>query len=225
MAAKKRTKTTESDNRSEAEKRDEQRKQFVAQKKAQGVSTKEANTQFYVQTRVKEIKATGGTVDAAKRQQLRQNYASGQVKRAGFGVTPASGKPKPVTNTATKPVTNTPPKPEPKKNTNPTTSTRVQSVPDRMANPRKNQTMADRPNGRPRVQTVPDRTSLRDRAISALNAKHGVGDSKFFWSPDTRVAIGGNSNILGKHGAKAFVDRDLKNMGFQPFYNKPKKKK
>ena len=91
MAAKKRTKTTETDNRSEAEKRDEQRKQFVAQKKAQGVSAKEANTQFYVQTRVKELTAKGVKVDAAKRQELRQNYQSGNVRRAGFGVTPASG--------------------------------------------------------------------------------------------------------------------------------------
>lgn len=205
MAAKKRTKTTETDNRSEADKRDEQRKQFVVQKRAQGVSVKEANTQFYVQTRAKELAAKGVKVDAAKRKELRQNYESGNVRRAGFGVTPVTGG---KTGGGGKPA-----------------KTRVQAVPDRMANPRKNQTMADRPNGRPRIQTIPDRTSLRDRAISALNAKHGVGDSRFFWSPDTRVAIGGNSNILGKHGAKAFVDRDLKNMGFQPFYNKPKKKK
>ena len=102
MAAKKRTKTTETDNRSEADKRDEQRKQFVAQKKAQGVSTKEANTQFYVQTRVKELTAKGVKVDAAKRQELRANYESGNVKRAGFGVTPVSGG-KPASKPSSKP--------------------------------------------------------------------------------------------------------------------------
>lgn len=91
MAAKKNTKPTQTDNRSEADKRDEQRKQFVAQKKAQGVSVKEANTQFYVQTRAKELAAKGVKVDAAKRKELRQNYESGSVKRAGFGVTPATG--------------------------------------------------------------------------------------------------------------------------------------
>lgn len=123
MAAKKRTKTTETDNRSEADKREEARKQFVAQKKAQGVSVKEANTQFYVQTRAKELAAKGVTVDAAKRKQLRQNYESGNVKRAGFGVTPASGK----TGAGGKPA-----------------KTRVQAVPDRMASPRRNQTMVDR---------------------------------------------------------------------------------
>ena len=138
MAAKKRTKTTETDNRSEADKREEARKQFVAQKKAQGVSAKEANTQFYVQTRAKELAAKGVTVDAAKRKQLRQNYESGNVKRAGFGVTPVSGKP--ASKPASKPAT----KPEPKKNTNSTTSTRVQASPDRMAGPRRNQTMVDR---------------------------------------------------------------------------------
>lgn len=110
MAAKKRTKTTETDNRSEADKREEARKQFVAQKRAQGVSVKEANTQFYVQTRAKELAAKGVTVDAAKRKELRQNYESGNVKRAGFGVTPATGKTggKPASKT-TKPNTRTGP--------------------------------------------------------------------------------------------------------------------
>lgn len=135
MAAKKRTKTAETDNRSEADKREEQRKQFVAQKKAQGVSTKEANTQFYVQTRVKELTAKGVKVDAAKRQQLRANYESGNVKRAGFGVTPASGG---------------------KSGGKPAQKTRVQAVPDRMANPRRNQTMADRAKNPPRKRTGPE---------------------------------------------------------------------
>lgn len=137
MAAKKRTKTTETDNRSEADKRDEQRRQFVAQKKAQGVSAKEANTQFYVQTRAKELAAKGVKVDAAKRQELRQNYQSGNVRRAGFGVTPASsGK----TGGGRKP----------------TAKTRVQAVPDRMASSRRNQTMADRVKNPPRKRTGPE---------------------------------------------------------------------
>jgi hypothetical protein len=168
MAAKKRTTSTPPDNRSEAEKRDEQRKQFVAQKKAQGVSAKEANTQFYVQTRVKELTAKGVKVDTAKRQQLRQNYQSGQVKRAGFGVTPASGKPKPVTT----PTTTTTPKSETKKNTSgmsskPTvrtgretssyTTSRTQSVPDRMGNPA-------------RKRTGPETTSF----VSAQKKKGGI---------------------------------------------------
>lgn len=145
MAAKKRTTSTTPDNRSEAEKRDEARKQFVAQKKAQGVSVKEANTQFYVQTRVKELTAKGVTVDAAKRKELRQNYESGNVKRAGFGVTPVTGGAANKSNNNRK----TPALParmgrESTSFTGSTKPTRIQSAPDRMNGPRRNQTVPDR---------------------------------------------------------------------------------
>jgi hypothetical protein len=126
---------------------EQQRKQFVSAKVAQGVSREAAKQQFYVQTRAKELAAQGKEVTPAVRAQLRQNWQSGKVTREGFG---APKKPmtntatKPVTNTSTKPVVNNAPKPEPKKNTNATPSTRVQSSPDRMPSPRRNQTMVDR---------------------------------------------------------------------------------
>lgn len=64
---------------------DQQRKQFVAAKVAQGVSRESAKQQFYVQTRVKELKSAGKEVTPAVRAQLRQNWQAGKVKREGFG--------------------------------------------------------------------------------------------------------------------------------------------
>ena len=46
---------------------------------------KAARQKFFVQTRMKELKAKGVTVDAAKRKELRQKFQSGNVSRAGFG--------------------------------------------------------------------------------------------------------------------------------------------
>jgi len=74
---------------------EEQRKKFVAEKVAQGVSREAAKQQFYVQTRVKELKAAGKEVTPAVRAQLRQNWQTGKVKRAAFGA------PKKATTTTT----------------------------------------------------------------------------------------------------------------------------
>lgn len=83
---------------------DQQRKQFVAAKVAQGVSRDTAKQQFYVQTRVKELKAAGKEVTPAVRAQLRQNWQAGNVKRAEFGAPKKAGdnggsSPKPTVRT------------------------------------------------------------------------------------------------------------------------------
>lgn len=65
---------------------------FVKQKMAEkGISQTEARTRFYVQTRMKEMKAAGKEVNADTRKMLRQKFLSGNVKRADFGA-PAAGK-------------------------------------------------------------------------------------------------------------------------------------
>jgi hypothetical protein len=231
---------------------EQRRKQFVSAKVAQGVSREAAKQQFYVQTRAKELAAQGKEVTPAVRAQLRQNWQSGKVTREGFGAPkkaittttttkPTEPKVTTKTETSTKKVTTGATRMGPEttsymgkkpSRTGPETMAGTMS-PARKAStpapvrPRAAQVMADRPPARAKVQAVPDRLrSLYDRTLSSLEKKHGVGDSRFFWSPDNRVTVFGNPNILGKHGAKSFVERDLKNMGYTQSnpYNRKKRK-
>lgn len=65
---------------------------FVKQKMAEkGISQTEARTRFYVQTRMKEMRAAGKEVTADTRKMLRQKFLSGDVKRADFGAPARKG--------------------------------------------------------------------------------------------------------------------------------------
>ena len=72
-------------NRDMIASRKENRKAFVAQKTAEkGITKKQANQRFYVQTRIGEMKAKGKTVTPEMRKQLQQKFQSGDVSRKGF---------------------------------------------------------------------------------------------------------------------------------------------
>jgi len=61
------------------------RKAFVADKTAsKGITAKQANQRFFVQTRLAEMKAAGKTVTPEMRKQLQQKFQSGNVARKGF---------------------------------------------------------------------------------------------------------------------------------------------
>jgi len=67
-------------------KRVSDRKAFVSEKKAsKGITDKQANQRFFVQTRMAEMKAKGKTVTPEMRKQLQQKFQSGDVARKGFG--------------------------------------------------------------------------------------------------------------------------------------------
>ena len=88
------------------------RQKFVSEKVAsKGVTKKQANQRFFVQTRMAEMKANGKTVTPEMRKKLQQKFQSGDVARKGFAA-PAKKvgvvKPvvtKPVVKPATKSVT------------------------------------------------------------------------------------------------------------------------
>lgn len=62
------------------------RQKFVSEKVAsKGISAKQGNQRFYVQTRMAEMKAKGKTVTPEMRKQLQQKFQSGNVARKGFG--------------------------------------------------------------------------------------------------------------------------------------------
>lgn len=66
-------------------KRVSDRKAFVSEKKAsKGITDKQANQRFFVQTRMAEMKAKGKTVTPEMRKQLQQKFQSGNVTRKGF---------------------------------------------------------------------------------------------------------------------------------------------
>jgi len=66
-------------------KRVSDRKAFVSEKKAsKGITDKQANQRFFVQTRMAEMKAKGKTVTPEMRKQLQQKFQSGNVARKGF---------------------------------------------------------------------------------------------------------------------------------------------
>ena len=66
-------------------KRVSDRKAFVAEKKAsKGITDKQANQRFFIQTRMAEMKAKGKTVTPEMRKQLQQKFQSGNVSRKGF---------------------------------------------------------------------------------------------------------------------------------------------
>ena len=66
-------------------KRVSDRKAFVSEKKAsKGITDKQANQRFFVQTRMAEMKAKGKTVTPEMRKQLQQKFQSGDVSRRGF---------------------------------------------------------------------------------------------------------------------------------------------
>lgn len=66
-------------------KRVSDRKAFVAEKKtSKGITDKQANQRFFVQTRMAEMKAKGKTVTPEMRKQLQQKFQSGNVSRKGF---------------------------------------------------------------------------------------------------------------------------------------------
>ena len=77
------------------------RQKFVSEKVAsKGISAKQGNQRFYVQTRMAEMKAKGKTVTPEMRKQLQQKFQSGNVARKGFAA-PAkkAGVVKPVVTT------------------------------------------------------------------------------------------------------------------------------
>ena len=66
-------------------KRVSDRKAFVSEKKAsKGITDKQANQRFFVQTRMSEMKAKGKTVTPEMRKQLQKKFQSGDVARKGF---------------------------------------------------------------------------------------------------------------------------------------------
>ena len=78
---------------------EQERKKFVSEQVAKGMSRQEALKRFYVQTRVKELTAAGKPVTPEVRAQLRKNFESGNVKRAGFNAPKAAAAPKKKTST------------------------------------------------------------------------------------------------------------------------------
>jgi hypothetical protein len=93
-------------------KRVSDRKAFVSEKTgAKGITDKQANQRFFVQTRMAEMKAKGKTVTPEMRKQLQQKFQSGDVARKGFAApakkTGSSGS----TTTTTKPTVTTTTKP------------------------------------------------------------------------------------------------------------------
>ena len=61
------------------------RQKFVSVKVAsKGITKKQANQRFFVQTRMAEMKAKGKTVTPEMRKQLQQKFQSGDVARKGF---------------------------------------------------------------------------------------------------------------------------------------------
>ena len=69
----------------EVAKRVSDRKAFVSEKTgAKGITKKQANQRFFVQTRMAEMKAKGKTVTPEMRKQLQQKFQSGNVARKGF---------------------------------------------------------------------------------------------------------------------------------------------
>ena len=66
-------------------KRVSDRKAFVSEKKvSKGITDKQANQRFFVQTRMAEMKAKGKTVTPEMRKKLQQRFQSGDVARKGF---------------------------------------------------------------------------------------------------------------------------------------------
>ena len=66
-------------------KRVSDRKAFVSEKTgAKGITKKQANQRFFVQTRMSEMKAKGKTVTPEMRKKLQQKFQSGDVARKGF---------------------------------------------------------------------------------------------------------------------------------------------
>jgi hypothetical protein len=66
-------------------KRVSDRNAFVSEKTgAKGITNKQANQRFFVQTRMAEMKAKGKTVTPEMRKQLQQKFQSGDVARKGF---------------------------------------------------------------------------------------------------------------------------------------------
>ena len=90
------------------------RQKFVSEKVAsKGITKKQANQRFFVQTRMAEMKAKGKTVTPEMRKQLQQKFQSGDVARKGFAAPKKKTgvvKPlvtKPVVKSAAKSVTQT----------------------------------------------------------------------------------------------------------------------
>ena len=93
-------------------KRVSDRKAFVSEKKAsKGITDKQANQRFFVQTRMAEMKAKGKTVTPEMRKQLQQKFQSGNVARKGFGAPKKKAVSSSSTTTTTKPTVTTTTKP------------------------------------------------------------------------------------------------------------------
>ena len=85
--------------------RKENRKAFVAQKTAEkGITKKQANQRFYVQTRMSEMKAKGKTVTPEMRKQLQRKFQSGDVSRKGFAAPKKKVSAIELSSTASSPV-------------------------------------------------------------------------------------------------------------------------
>lgn len=85
-------------------KRVSDRKAFVSEKKAsKGITDKQANQRFFVQTRMSEMKAKGKTVTPEMRKQLQQKFQSGDVARKGFAAPKKKAVSSSSTTTTTKP--------------------------------------------------------------------------------------------------------------------------
>ena len=94
-------------------KRVSDRKAFVSEKTAaKGITKKQANQRFFVQTRMAEMKAKGKTVTPEMRKKLQQKFQSGNVSRKGFAAPKKKAVSSSSTTTTTKPtVTSSPTKP------------------------------------------------------------------------------------------------------------------
>jgi len=94
-------------------KRVSDRKAFVSEKTAaKGITKKQANQRFFVQTRMAEMKAKGKTVTPEMRKKLQQKFQSGNVSRKGFAAPKKKAVSSSSTTTTTKPtVKSSPTKP------------------------------------------------------------------------------------------------------------------
>ena len=90
-------------------KRVSDRKAFVSEKKAsKGITDKQANQRFFVQTRMSEMRAKGKTVTPEMRKQLQQKFQSGNVARKGFAAPKKKAVSSSSTTTTTKPTVTKP---------------------------------------------------------------------------------------------------------------------
>ena len=137
---------------------EQERKKFVSEQVAKGMSRSEALKRFYVQTRVKELTAAGKPVTPEVRARLRQNWDSGNVKRSEFGA-PKAGASKTKPTPKPQGPKRTGPESGPYTKTKPTRTgpesgspTKAPAKPNRMGPESKSYTKAGAPNVTPNME-------------------------------------------------------------------------